>query len=544
MFSKITDTLMRLSDRRMRQWLLLAIVLWTVVQFVQQPNTPTLNTKTYDNLVRQRWFTPPADPDILIVDIDEASLAHMAPEFGRWPWSRDTLAGALDWLEHQGAKAVVFDILFSDADTLSPGGDASFASAVASSRTSYFPVLRLNPENDSVSKIRASQLPGFATALPATTARQADPTLAVVPPLFASAVATQRLGYHNVYTDPDGVLRHYRLWEDKDGWRIYSLPARMAQDFGWPLPTRHSPLFNWPSERLSHVSVPFHTVWQLSQSKAGNAHDPRFQGKIIIIGATATSLFDVKTTPIAALHPGVDILASAIDNLKNASYLQQVPRLAELAFTLLALCAMYAASGWLPQKHIKWAIIAAPTLLMGISFASLQWGHWYLDLAAPASQAFIFFALLGTARTKRLNHWSNPASLGPEGYSQAFALRTSLGTTATTLIDSLAPLQAPMCLQALAWQRRSELSEPELWVLRTSAPSADVLAVQANRISQHLSESPWLAAPPTSTAPAHYQLEPTSLRQNLRNMFAKKHSEHPFVACDRVLLQNYAKAAT
>ena len=542
--SKLIYRLARVSDKSMRLWVLLGMVLWTIGHFVAQPYSPTLNTKTYDNLVRQRIFTPAVDPDILIIDIDEASLAHMAPDFGRWPWTRDTLAATLGWLEGQGAKAVVFDILFSDADTLNPSADASFADAVANSKTSYFPVLRLNPVNDSVSQIRASQLPGFATALKLGGVIQMDPTLAIVPPLFATAVATQRLGYHNVYADGDGVLRHYRLWEDKDGWRITSLPARMAQDFGWPLPPQHSPLFNWPADRLAHTSIPFHKVWQLSQSKAGQAIDKRFKDKIIIIGATATSLFDVKSTPIAALHPGVGVLATAIDNVKNGNYTLQIPRYVELIFTLLALCVMYLASSRLSLKQIKWAILVAPTLLMGISFASLQWGNWYVDLASAASQAFVFFGLIGTARSKRQNYWGNPTNLGTDGWSQAFALHTIHGTTAIKLFDSLAHLQVSMCLQALVWQRNSVLSETELWVLRISASSLEELAIQSNRISQHLSTTTWLAASPTATEPTAYLSEQISLGQGLRNLFAKTHTEHPFIASDRALIQNHKNSAT
>ena len=107
--SKLIYRLARVSDKSMRLWVLLGMVLWTIGHFVAQPYSPTLNTKTYDNLVRQRIFTPAVDPDILIIDIDEASLAHMAPDFGRWPWTRDTLAATLGWLEGQGAKAVVLE---------------------------------------------------------------------------------------------------------------------------------------------------------------------------------------------------------------------------------------------------------------------------------------------------------------------------------------------------------------------------------------------------------------------------------------------------
>ena len=50
---------------------------------------------------RARFRTPVPDPRVVIVDIDEASLARMSPEFGRWPWPRDTLATVLAHIERQ-----------------------------------------------------------------------------------------------------------------------------------------------------------------------------------------------------------------------------------------------------------------------------------------------------------------------------------------------------------------------------------------------------------------------------------------------------------
>ena len=83
---------------------------------------------SYDPLIKQRFIAPPIDPDIVILDIDEPSLSKMAPTFGRWPWPRDTLASVLDYLEANGAQAVVFDILFADNDVLSPLADKAFRS--------------------------------------------------------------------------------------------------------------------------------------------------------------------------------------------------------------------------------------------------------------------------------------------------------------------------------------------------------------------------------------------------------------------------------
>ena len=55
--------------------------------------------KAYDLMVRYRIVQPAADEQIVIVDINEASLAAMAADYGRWPWPRQVLGEFLQHLE-------------------------------------------------------------------------------------------------------------------------------------------------------------------------------------------------------------------------------------------------------------------------------------------------------------------------------------------------------------------------------------------------------------------------------------------------------------
>lgn len=53
---------------------------------------------------------------VRIVDIDDDSLER----FGQWPWPRTLLAKLVSRLHELGAAAVVFDVLFLDADRSTP----------------------------------------------------------------------------------------------------------------------------------------------------------------------------------------------------------------------------------------------------------------------------------------------------------------------------------------------------------------------------------------------------------------------------------------
>jgi hypothetical protein len=75
-----------------------------------------LRQKSYDVVIKHRLIKPKPSADIVIVDIDEASLAALSKEYGRWPWPRQVLGEFVQQLEEQKPKAIVFDILFSDPD--------------------------------------------------------------------------------------------------------------------------------------------------------------------------------------------------------------------------------------------------------------------------------------------------------------------------------------------------------------------------------------------------------------------------------------------
>ena len=72
--------------------------------------------------LRARFFADPkrADPNIVAVVVDQKSLdafakprAHGGLEQG-WPWPRDYYAGLVQYLAQAGARAIVFDFIFSE----------------------------------------------------------------------------------------------------------------------------------------------------------------------------------------------------------------------------------------------------------------------------------------------------------------------------------------------------------------------------------------------------------------------------------------------
>ena len=73
----------------------------------------------------------------MLVDIDEKSLAAMEKDAGRWPWPRVVYAELLEGLAAQKPRAIVFDIMFTEADSFRPQDDAGFARDAAAQHAQH-----------------------------------------------------------------------------------------------------------------------------------------------------------------------------------------------------------------------------------------------------------------------------------------------------------------------------------------------------------------------------------------------------------------------
>jgi CHASE2 domain-containing sensor protein len=364
--------------------------LFIVVDAVALHVTANMRQTAFDTMVRYRIVVPRPDPDIVIVDIDEASLAAMAKDYGRWPWPRQVLGEFLEHLEAQRPRAVVFDILFSDPDVYNPDSDDYFDAAVARTTNTFFPLLRLGEASDPLSRIRPEMIPG-ATPVPGEA--QADAHVAVVLPHFPAILQGGRLGFHNIYPDPDGIVREYLVYRTDYGWTIPSLPARVVGSLGYGNPVEQRVVLNWRGKPFSYRTVSFADLFDDMASKERRRAPDEFTNKIVLIGSTAPSLFDVKPTPLSRLHPGVEILATAIDNLKRGDYLRYPA--GRMLYPPLALLIVWA-TAWAfyrdaGRDKIDRLFGAWQVVLVGVSYASINFTKTYVDLTGPVTVGLAYF---------------------------------------------------------------------------------------------------------------------------------------------------------
>jgi len=356
-----------------------------------------MRDRAFDLMVKNRIIVPKPDPDIVIVDINEASLSAMAGEYGRWPWPRQVLGEFLENIEAQQPKAVVFDILFSDPDIYNPDSDAYFNEVVAGTNNTFFPILRLAPESDHLSKITPDMIPGINRTLQdAGNTEAAKKPIAIVLPHFEAALNSKRLGTHNIYPDKDGIVREYRLWHDENGWLLPSLPLAVG-DFAQmnSLPPPQSMLINWRGKPFTYHFVTFSDVYTDMASKVKKRPSNEFTDKIVIIGSTAPSLFDLKATAMAKAHPGVEILATAIDNVKHNDYLKvwrgRIPYV--LMSLILIWLTAFAFFRNVDRDKLTTVFSSSQVTLLALSYTAINLTNTYLDFTGPITWAVMYFSV-------------------------------------------------------------------------------------------------------------------------------------------------------
>lgn len=369
--------------------------------------TEAFSNRVADAFLRAHARARAADPDIVIVAIDEASVTGMAPYAGSWPWPRAVHGELVEGIAAQKPRAIVFDVMFGEPDVFRPDSDKAFNRVLARHDTVYFGTARHDPVGD----VYGLPIAELAPALGAARGARSDPAakINVLLPL-ALDPDNWRLGLINFTQDRDGVGRRYLLWERTHGWRVPSLPARLAAEQGWPLPDRDHIRLSWRGAEAAHPVVSYGELYVEFNSEHRKRPPDEFRDKVVVIGATATGLFDLHVTPVSIRHPGVEILAAAIDDVKNRAWLRAAPPWAEAgtAFALLALLGMAQVAG-VNTLRIGAGIALASAILLAASWVGAGRGLW-LPVMTPLVFGWALF-LAGALQGYREERRSREAAI-------------------------------------------------------------------------------------------------------------------------------------
>jgi len=361
--------------------------------------------------------------EVSLVTIDEKSL----DELGRWPWPRVRIAQLLDALVKYDAQVVGFDIVWAEPDENSQfkglsavkkkltelnvenqrlenylsaalkeaDTDRILADSVAQSRRAvlgYFFHFFAQEGLSTKKRVLQENFPPLSSYnLVKYTSEEAAKV-----PLFTADFAEVNLpdisetaegaGYFNIFPDRDGTVRWVPLVIKYQGQHYCALSLAVLQKFqGNPPLALRVAEFGVEQVRLGDISIPTNEEGRMLINYRGpqktfphySATDvihgrvpaDAFRGKIVLVGATAIGIYDIRVTPFDHVFPGLEVHANVIDSILKQDFLYR-PNWVTL-FDLLAIILIGVAMGIiLPGVKALWGALAAGFIFLALILSS------------------------------------------------------------------------------------------------------------------------------------------------------------------------------
>lgn len=350
---------------------------YAVFLFLSNQITPDAPQASTDTILKTRWASPKPSPSILIVDIDERSLAALAPEYGRWPWARSVLADSLDRLSQAGAKSVLFNVLITDPDKYNPDADSALEAAAAMFPNVAYPLVRLNKNNDDGSQLKVSALLKHT----GDSNQNDDSTVAVLLPFFEPMLRT--VGVSNQLPDADGIVRRYPvIWSDNRLTMPSIVTRTLAIGGDKSLSVPETITLNWRNKgdaRYKRVSFS-----DLLKFPAGAPELAAFKDAYVVLGVSAPGLGMTKPTAVSSLEDDNEILATALDDILHGTYLRVMPPWLVLLIELGAVWSLVwfgIGRSWSPLLTKVFLLIQSGAA--SITMITASYTHYLIDLSAP-----------------------------------------------------------------------------------------------------------------------------------------------------------------
>ena len=382
-----------------------------------------LDDATYDVVVRSAGTPKPAGR-VTIVDVDEKSLAAV----GQWPWRRDVIGRLIASLRASGAAVIAIDVIFAEADRHESAGDPRALPAGAPDQA-LAAVLR---ESGAVLGYGLTFDPGGPSARPCVLrpiplAVVRPPDAADAEPYFRAtgavcnlsvlADAAPRSGFLNAAPDTDGILRRAPLVAELDGRAYPSLALSVyAAATGAAQPSLRVSTVNASTLTIGDLSVPLDGKSNLLLGFRGKkrtfpyisavdvlngaAGSDALRGKIVLVGTTALGTREVVATPLDTQFVGVEVQATAIDNLLQRDFVHR-PVLGALLDTLIVVIAGAGVAALVAGQGMTAGVLGAGGLI-----ATLWWGAtWllganriFISPLPPAISVVVTLAVMTLAR--------------------------------------------------------------------------------------------------------------------------------------------------
>ncbi len=359
------------TSKKLRQGLyvglagaLLALSLWFF------KGLDTWEYKTWDWRVRLLARPGKATDNIRIILLDQESLDWAKEVNGlSWPWPRELYAALIQYCKRAGAKALAFDVLFTEPSAYGVADDEALGAAIADfgafAAGSVFLGEHTGSRNHWPIDLAAPDLivQGVEDWLAAAPDQKIVLPRATLPIAEVSRNADVLCDVQ-MLPDKDGIYRRAELFHRFDG---HNLPvaglgaflaahrgadARIASgrlriaDKLIPIDSSGRSILRFRGPSGTHRMISAASVIQseirILQGEAPTITDSSlFKDKYVFFGFSAPGLLDLRPTPVSGVYPGVEIHATILDNLLTNDFIAPVP----LCLTIFLIIVLALSSG-------------------------------------------------------------------------------------------------------------------------------------------------------------------------------------------------------
>ena len=386
-FPKVSVEVFSWADLNRVRVLIVLFVLTLIFTLQQYKILDRFEYVTYDYRCIARGARP-AQPEIAVIEISDDSISKI----GRWPWDRDWHASLIKILTDLGARAIVFDVLFSESSGAQK--DQALAEAIDYSKKVYLAQV--------VEELPLQNKKELLTALPEFSKN------------------AKGGGHINLSPDMDGVIRRVPLVLQLKGKQIPQLSFSVALDFyhanlkevifkkdaavlqtpggplSIPLDSEGNLLINWAGwwhDTFKHYSY-IDVISSYALAKKGKSPTislDEFKGKICYVGTTASGLFDIRPTPLEPLYPAVGANLTLLNNFLEKKFIREFSY-AENALILVALsiCMFLITRSKSYFSNAFLTFLLATGYVVGSVFVFDYFG-WWVNLIYPILLIFMTY---------------------------------------------------------------------------------------------------------------------------------------------------------
>ena len=292
-----------------------------------------LENKSFDSRTKLTGSSVKTNDTICFIAVDQESIEWAKENKGwGWPWPRSAYGDIVRFMNAGNAHSVMFDIMFTEPSIYGDSDDQYFGDSC-------------KEYGRAVNALYLGGADGQSEAL-----------LPVKPILEGSAC----LGVVTSALDNDDVVRRARLYETYGG-KVYpslgSAPVFLDEgEDGLLELEKHLPIVKKDNTSILRYrkSIDQYLPYRASDILSSwddiqNGREPvllpeDFEGCPIYIAYYAPGLFDICSSPVSQVYPGVGVHITQLENIYENSFVHSTPKWVELIYLLL-LCLMELLTG-------------------------------------------------------------------------------------------------------------------------------------------------------------------------------------------------------